>query len=341
MKKTLILVLLLSVFCSLSAERYAGDFMAIGAGVRALGLGGAYSAIADDAAAIYWNASGIAQIKEPQIEIMRAFLYENLAKYDNFSYCQPLPNGVTLGVNWTRLTVDDIPIYKEDYLVGTTVDQRATDPELQLPADPDGNFTSADDLFQLGFAKHIHYDLNLGWVFFEIPFDVYWGSNVKYIKREMMDNIGTGIGYDFSYLSRTNLASILDLKWMGDFAFGVNFQNLGGTTINWDTESKHEDQILFNTKLGLAYFQPIPWWNSELILSKDTDYVYGRTHHYGLEFNYKSLASLRLGYYNVNSDESDNLSAGLSINIYDFEIDYAFLTNNLGNTNRVGLRINF
>lgn len=341
MKKAILTILSVIIFCSLAATRYAGDFMAIGAGVRALGLAGAYSAIADDGAAIYWNAAGLAQIREAQIEVMRAFLYENLAKYDNFSYCQPLPNGVTLGVNWTRLTVDDIPIYKENYLVGTTVDQRATDPELQLPAVPDGNFTSADDLFQFGFAKHIHYDLNLGWVFFEIPFDMYLGTNVKYIRREMMDNIGTGIGYDFSYLGKTNLATIFDIDWFGDFAFAVNFQNLSGTTISWDTESKHEDEILFNTKLGLAYFQPIPGWKSEIILSKDTDYVYGRTHHYGFEFNYNKLASLRFGYYNVNSDESDNFSAGLSINIYDFEIDYAFLTNNLGNTNRVGLRINF
>ncbi|MDY6916132.1 MAG: hypothetical protein SVM86_07440 [Candidatus Cloacimonadota bacterium] len=315
--------------------------MSIGAGVRALGMGGAYSAIANNGTAIYWNASGLGQIREPQVEIMRAFLYEGLASYDNFSYSQPLPNDVTLGVNWTRLTVDDVPIYKEEYLVGTTVDQRATNPELQLPGNPDGTFTSTDDLFQLAFAKHIHYDLNMGWVFFKIPFDLYFGSNLKYINRELENNVGTGIGYDFSLLTKTSLASLFDIKWMGDFSVGLNFQNLGGTTITWDTESKHEDEVLFNTKLGFAYFHPLPFWNSEIIISKDTDYVYNRTHHYGLEYNYKKLVSLRFGYYNVNSDESDQFSAGLSVNIYDFLIDYAFLTNNLGNTNRIGLRINF
>jgi hypothetical protein len=96
MKKILITVCIIILSYNLQAGRYAGDFMAIGSGVRALGMGGAYSAIADDGSAIYWNASGISQIKEIEFTLMRAFLYEGLAYYDNFNMCYPLPNEVTL-----------------------------------------------------------------------------------------------------------------------------------------------------------------------------------------------------------------------------------------------------
>ncbi|MDD9974878.1 MAG: hypothetical protein OXU27_12775, partial [Candidatus Poribacteria bacterium] len=43
-----------------AAENYTGDFLTNGVGGRALGLGGAYVGIADDATAAYWNPAGIA-----------------------------------------------------------------------------------------------------------------------------------------------------------------------------------------------------------------------------------------------------------------------------------------
>ncbi|MCK4311574.1 MAG: hypothetical protein KAW88_02445, partial [Candidatus Cloacimonetes bacterium] len=116
-KRIIFMLLVLSFSFSLFAGRYAGDFMVIGAGVRSSGMGGAFCAVANDGSAIYWNASGIAQMRDTEIGIMRAFLYLGLAKYDNFTFCQPLPNEVTIGLNWTRLTIDDIPVFLEKHLV--------------------------------------------------------------------------------------------------------------------------------------------------------------------------------------------------------------------------------
>ena len=334
MIKKFTLILLFCVSMSLWAGRYAGDFIKIGSGVRALGMGGAFSAIANDGSAIYWNASGIAQIRDTEIDLMRAFLYKDLALYDNLSFCQPLPNEVTIGFNWTRLTIEDIPVFKEEHLVGT-VDQRSAFPWLNLTGVPDDKFTSTDDLFQLAFAKHVHYDLNLGWLFYELPFDFYFGSNIKYIKRKILDHIGSGTGFDFSFITKTSLEVLLDIEWMGDISFALNFQDIGGTSITWDVESKHKDEILFNTKFGIAVFQPLEFIKSSIIISMDTDYVYETIQHYGLEFLYDKYLSFRLGYYD------SNFSTGLSVKVYDISIDYAFLTNVLGSTNRVGLRINF
>jgi len=162
MRKIILLIIFFIVGINLSAGRYAGDFIKIGSGVRSVGMGGAFTSIADDCSAFYYNPAGIAQLKKIQIGIMRAYLYEKLAYYDDFSYCQPLPNNVTIGINWTRLTIEDIPVFNEEHLVGT-VDQRAAFPWLNLTGVPDDVFTSTDDLFQIAFAKFLHYDLNLGW----------------------------------------------------------------------------------------------------------------------------------------------------------------------------------
>ena len=45
----------------------AAQFLKIGIGARALALGGAYSAIADDASALYWNPGGLSRIRKNQI----------------------------------------------------------------------------------------------------------------------------------------------------------------------------------------------------------------------------------------------------------------------------------
>jgi hypothetical protein len=333
--KLIILFLLLVVTHSLFAGRYAGDFMSIGAGVRALGMGGAYASIAEDGSTIYWNASGIGQIRQSEVTMMHAYLYNGLATYDNMTFCQPLPNEVTIGINWTRLQIDKIPYFDEKWLVGTNVDQRSANPQYQLPGVPDKEFASVDDLFQFAFSKHVFYKANMGWQFFEIPFDFYFGGNVKFIKRAMLEQLGTGTGFDLSFKTTTDLSVIFDQDWMGKLNFGINFQDVSGTDITWDVASNHKDQVLFNTKWGVSATQPFPFIKSQILLAIDTDYAYQIVRHYGAEFQYHKIAAIRMGYYD------GNFSTGMSFKLYGFNVDYGFITNPLGSTNRVGLRFNF
>ncbi len=320
---------------SLHAGRYAGDFMAIGAGVKPLGMGGAFAAIADNADAVYWNPAGLASLDELEVSLMHAFLYDGLATYDNATLAVPLPNNVTIALNWTRLTIDDIPHFGEEHLVGTNVDLRSSFPDLHLSGSPDSYFRSTDDLYQFSFSKQVHHDLNLGWYFFELPIDLNFGGTIKYIKREMYGFLGTGTGFDLAMLVRTDLAVLFDYEWLGHISYGLNFRDLGGTTITWNTEAEHEDEVLFTTKLGVALNQPVPKWHSTFVAAFDIDYEYDTINHYGLEWQYKRLGALRTGYCD------DNYSAGLSLNLYNFILEYAFVTNTLGSTNRVGLRFRY
>lgn len=336
MKKILIIAFaLFLVSGTLSAGRYAGDFMMIGAGVKALGMGGAFAALANDGSAIYWNSGGLAQIKDSEVSAMHAFLYNNLASYDHISYVQPLPNDVSIAFNVTRLSVNDIPYFAEKYLIGTNVDQRINDSSFHLPGVPDGHFRSTDDLYQFAFAKNIKFGANMGWQFFEVPFELGLGGNVKFIKRQIRDNLGTGTGLDLGLKLRTDMSVIFDQDELGDLHFGMNFQDVAGTTISWDTQSEIKDEILFNTKVGVAVVQPVPKWKSTLTLAYDYDYVYNGTSHYGIDWDYDSRANLRLGYYDTN------FSCGASVKLYGVYLDYALINNPIGISNRVGLRISF
>ncbi|MDY0152601.1 MAG: hypothetical protein RBS43_10050, partial [Candidatus Cloacimonas sp.] len=232
-KILIILGLTLMCISPLVAGRYAGDFMMIGAGVRPLGMGGAFAALADDGSAIYWNSAGLSQIRKSEISAMHAFLYNGLASYDHITYVQPLPNEVSIAFNYTQLTVSDIPYFDEKYLIGTNVDQRINNWQYHLSGEPDSKFNATDGLFQFSFAKNIHYNANMGWLFFEIPFDFSFGGNIKLINRSIMDKTGTGTGLDFGMKAKTDLSVIFDQESFGDLHFGVNFQDIAGTEIAW------------------------------------------------------------------------------------------------------------
>jgi len=334
-KFILFLICFLAIFNALSAGRYAGDFMMIGAGVRPLSMGGAYAATAEGSEAIYWNASGLSQQKQIEFSVMRAYLYENLATYDYVGFLQPLPNEVAIALSWTRLAIDDIPYFSEKYLIGTNVDERILNGNLHLPGTPDDYFSSTDDLFQFGVSKYLKKDLNLGWLFFAIPLDIHIGANIKYIKRELYNQTASGVGIDSSILTILPLSAVFDLEWIGDLRTGFNLQDIGGTIIKWDTQSEHEDEVLMNSKLGLAFSQPLTRLNSEFTIAYDIDFIYDRTAHMGCEYRYKELLAVRGGFYD------DNYSAGLGLNLFRVTIDYAFITNPLGNTNRIGLKYTF
>ena len=333
--KYIIVLAFIILSVNLAAGRYAGDFMMIGSGVRPLGMGGAFSAIANDGNAIYWNSSGIAQIRDPEITVMHAFLY-GIAAYNNLSYCQPLPNEVTIGLNLTRLTISDIPTFSEQYLIGHNVDERINNSTYHLPGTPNGYFNSTDDLFQFAFSKHLRYDLNMGWLFFAVPLDAYVGANIKYIKRQISDKIGTGTGFDLSMMAKTDLAILFDLEGLGKFSFATNLQDVAGTELTWgETDNFHKDEILFNTKIGIAVDQPIKKLKSTVTVAYDNDYVYKVVHHIGVDWDYDSKANLRCGYYDKN------FTMGATVKVYGVNVDYAVITNPLGLTSRVGLRFSF
>lgn len=55
-----------SVFAQ-TVAKYAGEYLSIGVGGRALGLGGSYVALVNDASGGYWNPAALARINYPEV----------------------------------------------------------------------------------------------------------------------------------------------------------------------------------------------------------------------------------------------------------------------------------
>ena len=334
MKRLLLLIVIVLEVGMLFAGKYAGDFLSLGSGVRSIAMGGAVSAVGSDINTIYWNSSNLSQFRSPKVEIMHAIMYNGLASYENIAICNPLQNEVTVALSWTRLSINDINYYDESHLIGTTIDQRLTDIDLQLPATPDKKFDSKDDLLLVAFSRHIPVVADLGWFLYELPIDYYFGATLKYISRSVLDKKGTGTGFDVSGKIKTSVGALLDVEDLGNIAFALNMQDIGGTNIIWNTESRKEDEVLFNTKIGLSYEQVIKK-NKKVTIAYDKDFTYNEPAHIGVNYASNNIWDVSLGY------TDSNFSAGAGFKYKQFEFQYAFVTNVLGNTNRLGLGIAF
>ena len=77
-----------------------------GVGARPLGMGGAFTAIADNADAPYWNPAGLSQIKQQEINTMQTKLSTDTDHY-YISYVRPLGRG-TLGISWIQVGIGTI-----------------------------------------------------------------------------------------------------------------------------------------------------------------------------------------------------------------------------------------
>jgi hypothetical protein len=144
-----ILILILNYIllgCSISHAGGAGtsgaEFLNIDVGPRAVGMGGAYSSIADDPSACYWNPAGLADIKGHVLMLQHNRYYLDL-KHEFAAYCASMGNKVAVGISASYLHMSPIDGYD------------ASDR-------PTGEFQAYDLYYGLSIGYRPGDDLNLG-----------------------------------------------------------------------------------------------------------------------------------------------------------------------------------
>src|SRR5437867_3630394 len=87
-----LLAVLLALVCATpaSATKYAAEFLKIPVGPRAIGLGGAFTAIADDATASYWNPAGMVYLPYREVTFQHQERFGSLLNHDYMSVVWPL-----------------------------------------------------------------------------------------------------------------------------------------------------------------------------------------------------------------------------------------------------------
>jgi hypothetical protein len=85
-----------------------GEFLNFGAGARSLGMGRAFTGVADDVESIYWNPAGLATFRSSQVVLQHAPLDQE-GSYQFLAYSQPLYGRGSLGVGLVNVGSPNVP----------------------------------------------------------------------------------------------------------------------------------------------------------------------------------------------------------------------------------------
>lgn len=108
---TAVLILFQSLFAQNVSKTgtTAASFLEIGVGASAIGIGGAFVSVADNASALYWNPGGIAEIQNYEVVIAHTdWIAET--NFDFAGLVLPLGSFGTLGFSITLLSMDDMKV---------------------------------------------------------------------------------------------------------------------------------------------------------------------------------------------------------------------------------------
>lgn len=334
MKKTIaiILFIILQVTPVVAGGRYAGASLELGVGARPLGLAGAAAAMRGNGEVFYYNPASLAFLSRPTVNLMYApsfgSLRSPLANYNHLGLAWPLPGGGTLALNWTRFTVDDIPIYPD--LRGDSFSERYNDLTLRPDGVALGTFRDLEDAFYFSFAKITRKKVSLGWLFIDLPIETAFGMNVKMIRQKLYQSSASGIGIDIGATVRFDLGTLFNQRRFGEFGFGISIIDASQTSIIWDT--KHEDRIHRSSLWGASYEQKTGFLNTKLKLFWTHYHKFTNENLFGTEFVIKNLA-VRLG------KKKAGLTAGMGLRFWKLSVDYAFVVTAFENLNRISCTI--
>ena len=116
----------------------AAKFLSIEVGSNAVGMGGAYTSIANDATAMYWNPAGLSFHDTKEVYFNHANWIADIS-FDYFGITFPMNNKSVLGFNLTSVTMDEMEVTRygnentgetfraADYAIGSTYALNLTD----------------------------------------------------------------------------------------------------------------------------------------------------------------------------------------------------------------------
>ena len=329
MKQILISILSALTFgANAQILKYSNEFLSIGVGARAAGMGGALVASVDDATSAYWNPAGLMHIQDNvQVALMHNEQFAGIVKHDYGTVAFKFNDKSAVAISMIRVGVDDIPNTLNLFQNG------------QLDYSRIKSFSSVDYGFIGSYAR-------------SMPINgLTVGGNVKVIRRVVGEFASAwGFGFDVGAQYRFN-------KWLT----AVSIRDITTTFNVWNYSfSEQEKQVLLQTNnalpsntleltapkmiLGVARkfmlfknkVSVMPELNTELTFDGTKNNIiqskyFNADPKFGLELGYKNLVFVRSGVMNIQSvkqiDGKKELSympsVGVGLKINNLSIDYA------------------
>ncbi|MCF7802509.1 MAG: PorV/PorQ family protein [Candidatus Marinimicrobia bacterium] len=309
----------------------AAPFLEVGVGAEAIGMGGAYVALARDVTGLYWNPGGISRVQQPQGLFERTTWLADIG-FNFFGVVVPLPQRGVLGFFINAMSVPYSPVRTVGYPQGTGEEFDAT-----------------------SFATGLSYGMNL-----TDRFSI--GFNLKYIQERIWHEKASSFGLDVGTLYDTGLEGLTLGAAITNF--GPSLQLSGSDLIIYEdvdpTIDGNNDRIMgtfmtdkwplpLNMQFGIAYdlldskTSRITWALDALHPINNTESI-----NTGVEINLMHILTARVGYkalFQQDTEEGLTLGAGLRYKLFGQStilVDFAFADfGRMGNVNRYSVRMNF
>ena len=149
----------------------AAKFLSARIGPKAVAMGGAFTAIANDGSAMYWNPAGIGYNRIRNIYVNHSDWIADIS-FDYFSISVPLKNSHVLGINITSVTMGEMEVTRYGN------------------EDTGETFSASDHAFGITYAMNLTDRFSVGF-------------NGKYIQEKIANNHAKGWALDLGTLFET------------------------------------------------------------------------------------------------------------------------------------------
>jgi tetratricopeptide (TPR) repeat protein len=236
------------------------SIFSIGAGSRGIAMGGAFSAIADDASALYYNPAALRLSRYPGIVLNHMQLFSGFsdAGYDFMGLVYPSLSAGSIGLGVMSVGTGSIRGFDEY--------SRET-----------GDITYRESQAVLGYA------FTLPWRYIG---EVTAGSSVKVLNQRIGDYSDTGTGLDVGLLYKP--------KYIRNIVIGCNLQDIIGAETKLVTVS---DRVPRTIMVGAGYTYPFTNGSAlSLALQMNAPQYDKKEYRFGAEYLFKQLLSVRIGF---------------------------------------------
>lgn len=289
----------------------AASFLKIGVGARTIGMGGAFTAVANDLSAIYWNPAGLGRLNAAEAAFNHIDWIADI-KYDAAAIAILLDDLGTIGLSFTTMNVGEMEV--------TTTER---------PEGTGERFSAGGTMMGLSYAKNLTNKFSIGF-------------NLKYIREDIWNMRSQTVAFDIGTLYTADILDGLNIgASMSNFGskmrlFGRDNRVLiktgsgGENIVNAEYElGSYELPLIF--RVGLAT-NMMKTDNNRLTVAIDAIHPNDNTEYInsGIEYSWAEIISLRGGWkssFERGTEQGLTLGVGLQYILSsptNFVIDYAY-----------------